>query len=67
MNPSIAQPHDGIEPDEVGHLLDALRNLARNASSPPVPRLCLEETRKDIAHLAGVDDPYQTASEAEAA
>jgi hypothetical protein len=62
MNPAIVDPERG----EVGQILDALRALALNAPSPVI-RLCLEEARKDIAHLAGVGDDYQDAAEAKAA
>jgi hypothetical protein len=55
------RPHDepsDVEHDEVQRILDALQQLARRAPSPVV-RLCLEEARRDIAHLAGVDDRHQ--------
>jgi hypothetical protein len=62
MNPSVVDPGR----DEVAHILDALRALALNAPSPLI-RLCLEEARKDIAHLAGVGDEDQDSPEAGAA
>jgi hypothetical protein len=59
MTPSSAD----TERDEVAQILDALRMLALNAPNP-VLRLCLEEARKDIAHLAGVGDDHRDAAEA---
>jgi hypothetical protein len=50
----------------VAHILDALRALAQNAPSPVI-RLCLEEARRDIAHLAGIGDEHQESPEAQAA
>jgi hypothetical protein len=57
MDPSPAN----TERDGVARILDALRVLASNAPSPVI-RLCLEEARKDIAHLAGAGDEYQDAA-----
>jgi hypothetical protein len=62
MNPSAVD----TDRDEVAPILDALRMLASNAPSPVI-RLCLEEARRDIAHLAGVGDEHQDAADAEAA
>ena len=62
MNPSAVDP----ERDEVAPILDALRALASNATSPAI-RLCLEEARRDIAHLTGVGDECEDTGEAEAA
>jgi hypothetical protein len=56
----------GTEADDVTRILEALRALARDAPSPVV-RLCLEEARKDIAHLTGVADEYRHGAGAEAA
>jgi hypothetical protein len=55
MNPSAADPGR----DEAAPILDALRTLALNAPSPVI-RLCLEEARKDIAHLAGLGTRTKT-------
>jgi hypothetical protein len=59
VNPAVVDPGR----DEVAPILDALRALAQNAPSPVI-RLCLEEARRDIAHLAGVGDEDQDAGEA---
>ena len=48
MNPAIVD----AERDEVEQILATLRALAQDAPSPVI-RLCLEEARQDIAHLAG--------------
>jgi hypothetical protein len=61
MHPAIVD----AERDEVEQILDALQTLAPNAPGPVI-RLCLEEARQDIAHLAGVGDEYRDAA-AEAA
>ena len=58
MSPSAVDP----ERDAVAQILDALRNLARDAPSPVI-RLCLEEAAKDVAHLAGVGGEYQEVAE----
>jgi hypothetical protein len=57
--------HSTVDPgrDEVAEILDALRALALSAPSPVI-RHCLEEARRDIAHLAGVGDEHQDAAEA---
>ena len=59
---SAARPGNAAESEDVRQILDALRSLARNAPSPVI-RLCLEEARRDIAHLAGVGGEYEDAAE----
>ncbi len=57
---------DLSEPDEVAQVLSALDALARTTISPVI-RVCLEEARADIAHLASAGDETPAAATAEAA
>jgi hypothetical protein len=58
--------HDEAPRDEVERILDALRELTEQAPSPVV-RVCLEEARQDIAHLAGAGNEYEVHDEQPAA
>ena len=55
---SVVMDSQNLDHDEVQQILKTLKQLAETAPTPVI-RICLEEARQDIAHLAAAGDEYQ--------
>jgi hypothetical protein len=55
---SLLTDEQNLHQDKVQQILNTLKQLAETAPTPVI-RVCLEEARQDIAHLAAAGDEYR--------